>query len=389
MNGETWLKSADQALALAASQIKLIRAVTPTNGDAELVELERAFRRGSPRPPRWTYDEATVPVELCVALEKLAHFLDGVSPLGQVYAARARELCLEASIIDSVGTPRIATRAKERFIPKTEEAAADLARADALAASWATDAAIEAPDRFDEKVRTCDTAHPASLISRMSCEAGRAKLPMRIVLQPGLASLAATGDSVIVIAPGKWVRSRDVERTVLHEIAGHALPRKLAASAPLGIFAVGTAHGVDDQEGRALLIEESAGFFDAGRRRELGLRHLAARSTLEGGTFIDVTRALLERGARIDEALRIASRVQRGGQGAGGLAREIVYLPAYLRVHRAMCGPFAAVVSRAMARGRVASGVAPVVAIGCEDLQNHTDSGKPDIKKAVLAHLWD
>ena len=200
MNGETWLKSADQALALAASQIKLIRAVTPTNGDAELVELERAFRRGSPRPPRWTYDEATVPVELCVALEKLAHFLDGVSPLGQVYAARARELCLEASIIDSVGTPRIATRAKERFIPKTEEAAADLARADALAASWATDAAIEAPDRFDEKVRTCDTAHPASLISRMSCEAGRAKLPMRIVLQPGLASLAATGDSVIVIA---------------------------------------------------------------------------------------------------------------------------------------------------------------------------------------------
>ena len=103
-----WVKSADRALFLASEHVKVIRAVTPSNFDSELVELERAFRRGSPRLPRWSYDGTAVPPELCAALEKLAGFLEGVSPLGQVYAARARELCLEASIIDAVGTPRLA-----------------------------------------------------------------------------------------------------------------------------------------------------------------------------------------------------------------------------------------------------------------------------------------
>jgi hypothetical protein len=89
---------------------------------------------------------------------------------------------------------------------------------------------------------------------------------------------------------------------------------------------------------------------------------LAARSTLEGQNFIEVARILLERGAGVEETVRIVARVQRGGQGTGGIAREIVYLPAYLRVHRAMCGTFATAIERMMASGRIASAVAPVVA---------------------------
>jgi hypothetical protein len=382
MNG--WLRSADKALAVAVSQIKLIRAVTPTNTDGELALLERSLRRGSPRLPRWKYDVATVPAELRVALEKLADFLDGVSPLGRVYASRARELCLEAAIIDSVGTLRVSARAKERFLTNGKEAEEDLAKADALAASWAKDLPVQgSSDHGEQRILSSDTTCPLSLISRMSFEVGRAKLPMRVVLQPGLASLAATGDSVILVALGKWLLRRDVERTVLHEIAGHALPRARATRAPIGIFALSTACGVDDQEGRALLIEESAGFLDAGRRRELGLRHLAARSTLEGQNFIEVARILLERGAAVEETVRIVARVQRGGQGTGGIAREIVYLPAYLRVHRAMCGTFATAVERMMASGRIASAVAPVVA---NALAMGSDT---DYQKGASAELSD
>jgi len=178
-----------------------------------------------------------------------------------------------------------------------------------------------------------------------------------------LASLAATGDGVILVATSKWIARRDVERTVLHEIAGHALPREAAAHQRLGIFALGTARGVDDQEGRALLIEESAGFLDGGRRRDLGLRHVAARRTLEGQKFVDVTRVLLDHGSKIADAVRIAARVARGGLAAGGIAREIVYLPALLRVRRALCGPFAAVIERMMASGRIAADVAPLVSL--------------------------
>ena len=242
---------------------------------------------------------------------------------------------------------------------------------------------LEAGD--DARVRSDDEGDESSLISRMASEVGRHRLPIRVVPQVGLASLAATGDGVILVAPGKWILRRDVERTVLHEIAGHALPRAEATLQPIGIFALGTAHGIDDQEGRALLIEESAGFLDAGRRRELGLRHIAARKTLEGQPFVDITRDLLDRGAALEDALRIAVRVGRGGHPTGGLAREVVYLPAFLRVGRAMCGPFATVVERMMSSGRIAADVAPVVSTAAIGV-----AGSPDLAtKDAIQSLRD
>jgi hypothetical protein len=389
-----WVKSADRALLLASEHVKLIRAVTPTNFDSELGELERAFRRGSPRLPRWSYDSQAVPPELCAALEKLAGFLEGLSPLGQVYAARARELCVEASIIDAVGTPRLRSRAEERFVAKTDEGRLDLAHADELAAAWAAPGA-EPEVLAEDRSLSSDLDDPSSLVARMAAEVGKNFLPMRVVLQAGLASLAATGDGVILVAPGKWVARRDVERTVLHEIAGHAMPRARAMRAPIGIFALGTARGIDDQEGRALMIEESAGFLDTGRRRELGFRHIAARAALEGQNLVDVARLLLDKGARVAEAVRIAARVERGGLGAGGLAREVVYLPAYLRVRRAIngggpereapsnsgWGTFAAVVESMMSSGRIAADVARVVA------ESVTYASKDSAKESVYDRL--
>src|SRR6185436_18238664 len=111
-------------------------------------------------------------------------------------------------------------------------------------------------------------------------------------------------------------------------------PRARAARAPLAIFAVGTARGIDDQEGRAIAIEEKAGFLDKARKFELGCRHIAARATLEGANFAEVVAALRARGATLEAALRIAARVQRGSNGVGGLAREVVYLPARCKLHR-------------------------------------------------------
>jgi hypothetical protein len=356
----TWLSSADRALSFASSRIKVIRAVTAKNARSELALVAESIRRGAPRLPRWEYDSAPVSVELCRGLERLAEFLDAFSPLGRVYAARARELCTEAAIVDAVGTPQIRTPAARRFLGSTPQDGADLDEADRLADAWSDPTAAE-PDPGDELVRTCDEDDPRSLVSALSREVGRARLPIRVVVDPDLASMAATGDGVILVAAHQWVRPRDVERTVLHEIAAHALPRIRAASAKLGIFAFGTARGTDDQEGRALLIERAAGFLDARRRRELGLRHLAARATLDGASFLDVVHSLRERRASLADAVRIAGRVQRGGSGSGGLGREVIYIAGMLRVERALSGRGAAVVEEAMAAGRVAADVAPIL----------------------------
>jgi hypothetical protein len=363
MSAESWVSSADRALFRALAEVKLIRAVTPVNADEEVARLTRAFERGAPAQPCFRYESPALRPELLNALERVAAFLEGVSPLGNVYAERARELWLEASLIHAVGSRKLTSLARQRFLGQSENDRRDRSDADALADDWAASRGHEDDVAAgDDLVESCNANDPSSLVSVMSREVGRHRLPMQVVVQPGLASLAATAEGALLVAKGRWIRRCDVARTVLHEIEGHALPRRRAASAPIGIFGLGTARGTDDQEGRALLIEEQAGFSDALRKRELGLRHLAARAALDGASLVDVVGLLRERGAAVRAAVRIAVRVARGAAGEGGLGREVVYLPALIRVARAQRSEMGTLIENVMARGRVAANVAPALA---------------------------
>jgi hypothetical protein len=361
MSHDAWVSGADRALTMAAAQIRLIRAATPSNADSELAALAASFRQGVSRLPVWRYDAPPLASELPRALESLADFLDKEPPLGPIYAARARELCLEATIIGAIGTPRITELARQRFLDPSPHAAADGREADALADAWTASGIDGVPSSHQTpsyKIRTCDEGDPRSLVSRLAAEVGKKRLPVRVAVQAGMASLAATGDGVILVAQNQWVFQRDIERTVLHEIEGHALPRARASRAAVAIFAIGTAHGTDDQEGRAIGLEDTAGFLDGARRYELGCRHLAARATLAGADFVEVVALLRERHASVEAALRIAARVQRGGLGRSGLAREIVYLPSRCNMARLARGCDGRRIEEVMRGGRVAADVA-------------------------------
>jgi hypothetical protein len=150
-------------------------------------------------------------------------------------------------------------------------------------------------------------------------------------------ALAATGPGLIVVRRGVRMSRAAVERTVLHEIDGHARPRARAH----GIFAVGTAEGSDGQEGRAIALEEAAGMLDDHRRRELGLRHRAALTMRQGADFVETVRSL---DVEPEDAARLAARVHRGG----GLGREISYINHFKRFQRA-----SPPVRALMAHGRV------------------------------------
>ena len=380
MSAESWVSSADRALFRALAEVKLIRAVTPVNADEEVARLCRAFERGAPAPPCFRYESPPLQPELANALERVAAFLEGLSPLGNVYAERARELLLEALLIQAVGSPKLTSLARQRFLGQSDDDRRDRADADALADDWIASSGYEDDVDEEDLVESCNASDPGSLISVMSREVGRHRLPMQVVVQPGLASLAATAEGALLVAKGRWIRRCDVARTVLHEIEGHALPRRRAASAPIGIFGLGTARGMDDQEGRALLLEEEAGFFDALRKRELGMRHLAARAALDGASFVDVVALLRSRGAAVRTAVRIALRVARGATGEGGLGREVVYLTARVRVARARRSELGNVIEGVMARGRVAANVAPALAAFVP--QSPFDRGEVDVDLA-------
>jgi hypothetical protein len=311
---------------------RMIAATTPQNLRAELERMEARWTRGEPSPPRFVYAAPADHGELRDGLLRAAEALDKEGELGAIYAARARELAVEAEVCASVGGPSFWAAARRRF---SKRDAFD-AEADREAAAWLDVRCVESAQEGaaaieGERVRSDDERDPRSLLARMRAAIGAHKLPLRVVVLRDLAPLAATGEGVIQVAAGRMLSPRDVERTVLHELEGHALPGERARLLPLSIFSVGTAMGSDDQEGRALALERAAGFLDARRRRELALRHVAARSVEVGASFIDTADLLLERGAALEDALRIAARVHRGG----GLAREVVYVPALLRVEAA------------------------------------------------------
>jgi hypothetical protein len=70
---------------------------------------------------------------------------------------------------------------------------------------------------------------------------------------------------------------------------------------------------------------------DAARRRDLAMRDLAGLAVGAGADWVETVRVLVDHGVAPRRAVTVCARVHRGG----GLAREIVYLPAYHRVRTA------------------------------------------------------
>jgi hypothetical protein len=322
---------ADRVLSEAMGAIRMLGAATPRNAPQERARLVAAFTAKEPALPRWSYAR-TDHSQLVRVLERLAARMaepedDALGPVFTLYAARARELALEANIASSVGTDDLDKYARQRFSPKVQNLGA---RADEVAREWA---ALTPDDASSDSVQS-DAREAGSLLVQMEEAVSRLRLPFSVVVQPQLVALAATGERQIYVCAGRMLTREDVERTVMHEIEAHAIPRGRAANAKLGIFQVGTARGVDDQEGFALLLEERHGFMKPLRKRELGTRHVASVAMVKGADFAEVSRLLHdEYGLDWTRSVMTAERAFRGSNGkTAGLGRERIYLEAFGRV---------------------------------------------------------
>lgn len=322
LQGKGWIADADRFLTRAATQIRLLAAVTPTNARAEHDRLVQAYEHGEIAAPNWTYPSVDAG-ELVTALYAVAEEIERADdPLARLYAARAREMGLEAELASAAGQPRFAALATLRFRPNERDAAA----AEAFCESW--------PGLTAEPEASVPTEQ---LEEAMKRAVGELRLPFTVTRDANLHALAATGDTTIYVSAHARVTQRDITRTVVHETIGHALPRHRAAFQTIGIFRLGTAQGADDQEGYALLIEDRNGMLDGGRKRELACRHRAACEMERGASFTDVVGTLLAYGLHPHTAISTASRVFRGSNGTTrGLGRERTYLEAYARVTRAL-----------------------------------------------------
>jgi hypothetical protein len=320
----------ERLLCHAASEVRVLSTVTPREAHLERARLIGELKAGRRATPRWTYAPRAHD-DLRRALDTAERTLERRerTPLETLYLARVRELSVEAAMCAGAGTIEVARLAKARFEPAEEDVARE---ASELCAAWLDEPL--APEA--EAIIASDASDPRSLLSRMRSAVGHLHLPFTVVPTPWLASLAATGDRVILVTTDRLVPDEDARRTVLHEIDGHARPRTRAMRASSFLFRAGTARGIDDQEGRAVLLEDRAGLLGPRRRRQLAARHRAVEVMLRGAPFADVAETLMSgHGLDAAEATIIAERVFRGSDGTHpGLGRERVYLESLVRVRR-------------------------------------------------------
>jgi hypothetical protein len=320
------LQAAAKALLRAEAALRLIDRTVPSNLESERARLVQTAARGGRLSPEFAYTRFPRAAELRLALTELARDLASTDPVAELFAARAAELALEAALAEAIGTKAFARLAAERFpTPAGEEAR----RVDELAAGFA--AAEVSPER-PSALAASDGTGAHSLVRLIDRELGSQRGAVRVVLRPELAAIAATGDGVIYVRPGTLLSPREAERIARHEVHAHALPRIAARSQSEDIFRAGTAGSSEDEEGRALLIESRAGLLGPERRRELALRHRLVLELRAGVSFADSFAALLAEGLESELALGLLIRIHRGG----GLGREIVYLPSFLRVSEAI-----------------------------------------------------
>ena len=321
-----WLAPIERLVLAAARDVRMLAVLTPLDARRERERLVADLRAGRQATPRWTYarDEHD---DLRRALDAAERALarEPARSIAALYLGRVRELVLEAALCAAAGTAELARVAAERF---ASAGGAEAHTASELCALWLAEAAPTSAGPVSES----DAATPRSLLSLMRTAVGQAGLPFQVV--PSLASLAATGERAIYVATGRRVADEDATRTVLHEIEGHARPRVRALAAGSLLFRVGTAKGADDQEGRALLLEERAGLLGPRRRRQLAARHRAVEAMRDGASFADVAFTLARvHGLDETDAVLAAERAFRGGDGSRpGLGRERVYLESFVRV---------------------------------------------------------
>jgi hypothetical protein len=255
------------------------------------------------------------------------------------------ELALEAELVLERGTAAFRGLSLQRYPLEASE----LEQAEALCRAW-----LAAPqtDATFALSRSDDERDDNSLVSVLRARVRASGFVVAIRFNAELASTAAAGEGFVVIRPNVWLSAQQAARIAEHELFAHVLPRLRAQHEAIGLFRVGARGSGEDEEGRALCLEQRAGHLDAARGRELALRHLAASAVRAGATFSEVVRLLLAHAADIDAACDGALRALRGG----GLGREITYVPAFVR----LSGAFAASpeLERFFERGRVSLAVA-------------------------------
>lgn len=330
LGGQNTAQKIEQTLLAAETTLALVDSLSPLNFEAEVERLTKVFRSGEVDLPAFRYDSAEGRGARASRAETLIfsvrRALDAAPPdldreFVELLWTRAHELLVEVELLRKCDSPAVIELSSLRFRLSDEE----VRQAVLLCADW-----------LREKGEP-DDEQPRSLSTQLSALCRKSEVAAQIVIvEREIAAIAAIGEQTLYVRKGSMATSHQARRIWAHEVEGHLLPR-LAARTEAPPFSVGSPGCSVDEEGRAILIEERSGVLDAARKREIARRFLIARAVSTGGmpAALDVIREFLGDSTEETQEAEIARALCRVARG-GGLCREIIYVPGYLRVKDAV-----------------------------------------------------
>lgn len=326
----------DALLARAAQLTRPLPSLVPDNAAHERARLVQCLQKGELPVPVPHVGRGRVDATAFRAIDEaraLAASTDMVPEIGALYLARLEELELELALLDAWGDASRVRPISARRYGRGDEpvsTAQGPASLSALAQSLLQELPVADEDEaLLPAVADDDEPSVAQLITRAALGIG---LDVEVKVEPRLASLAATGERTVFLAPRRFTL-REARRLVAHEVFGHLVVAANARAQPLRLLSVGLSGSFADQEGLAIYLEEQLSVLCSDRLRTLAARVVATQWLYAGAEFGEAAQRLHHQHRfSAQAAIAIAERTYRGG----GVARDSGYLAGYLRVRSAV-----------------------------------------------------
>lgn len=313
-----------------------VRAAFFARGGRELPPVDAAYyaRRPLGFEPHAARDE------LQALAQAIAADLGRMNPVGQLMERMCDEYLELIDMLEARGTPAFG-RISRRLYGSASDAfhAGGPTLAD-LAASL--DEALRGIDEsafLDPIQKDIPTAEAVVLLqARLDRVFSEPDCRVRVIESDGIVADAAAGSDYIKLRRDASFSERDLRLLEAHEGWVHVGTTLNGQRQPWCTFlAKGTPSTTITQEGLALLAELIAGASHPGRLRRVTDRVDAIRRAEQGADFVEVFKALEDRGRPEEDAYATAVRVFRGSTPDGApFTKDLAYHQGFVQVYNFM-----------------------------------------------------
>jgi uncharacterized protein (TIGR02421 family) len=303
----------DRALTELDALADPLLAVTPVNTDEA---CHRFLAGGASTPPDLEYRPLTVdPAHLRRELRRVRVDEVADESLAALFRTKLRELEAELDLLVSRGSSAFLASSLVVYGAPGPDLVA-LARRVLATVAALGDRAPEGP-----------TVRAEAFTLRARAEVDRYRelqtgVEIDIEIRDDISGLMVDRGRLLVDRHLEVDESR-VDALIQHEVGTHALTWLNGSHQPLGLFRVGLPGYDETQEALAVVAEFAMGGLTVHRMAVLAARVLAADCVVDGASFLDTFRALMDETAlSAAAAFDVTVRVHR----SGGFTKDVIYL---------------------------------------------------------------